>query len=837
MFKRRPEYFIMSVLFAVLLAAGVVYMVLTLPSASAGTRNNKTEDIVLRASSLVGMDEEAAEKAETRIRKGMMSMGDFLTACFTSPEYLLQGKDDTAFAQDLCYVLEGEADEDDVSDIVEDLEDSSRMAVIAKAASDKDASFSCSANVSSEQGSVISAFEMNETIASQGEYTIGIREANGSFSATGDEVRTDFFVDGILYRGYLSYGEYDEATGTRTFTLSWDTADVSSGLHDVKILLRSSDGRGIAVSGGTVKIPDRNVLQANSVANCVLTAGSDSAWYVIDCGSDNCFLNFVDIGDDINVTLYDCLGNEIGSNGHPGSVYEVLRGVKQDTELIAEQTGIDGISNCFYAEVRRGPECTTVEEDLYYKIVSSEDAAYYNGAYMAVMPGDDEDTLKLVDMTSTAFKVDKKDVKILPINGSLTSLRIGNSDTGYDLGVYPDFTTEMKEYAYYMNSGSKVTVYCDTLEGYAASVTITAFHGGAPTTLAPGQIYEVPSGETVLDVCVKSFNGKEYSYYVYLLNGNDDGTFYEQTLIQFPQSYYSGLWLMHNLHPDYIFTPYNTGLDFQTVLNAECKNGRSLAQYSSFPTYIKDNSPVYDGTDWMAVKPEVTSYFLDPRNFLVPDRIFMFEQLSFDSDLQTIAGVRSIIAGSFLDGGDKDYAQLIYDAGESAGVSPYFLASRIIQEMGYNGESELWRGEVDGYEGYYNFYNIGAYASADGLAVTNGAKYAMWGKEPDAQEISDTEAAILLPWDTPEKAIEGGALWIASGYIEAGQNTLYFQKFDIKQDGTELYTHQYAQNIMMAYSESRRYYNSYNDIGMLDQDFEFIIPVYENMPEDYGYLP
>ncbi|MBQ2066812.1 MAG: hypothetical protein II496_04760, partial [Clostridiales bacterium] len=109
MFKRRPEYFIMSMLFVVLLAAGVVYMVLTLPSASAGTRSNKTEDIVLRASSLVGMDEEAAEKAETRIRKGMMSMGDFLTACFTSPEYLLQGKDDTAFAQDLCYVLEGEA--------------------------------------------------------------------------------------------------------------------------------------------------------------------------------------------------------------------------------------------------------------------------------------------------------------------------------------------------------------------------------------------------------------------------------------------------------------------------------------------------------------------------------------------------------------------------------------------------------------------------------------------------------------------------------------------------------------------------------------------------------
>ena len=157
--------------------------------------------------------------------------------------------------------------------------------------------------------------------------------------------------------------------------------------------------------------------------------------------------------------------------------------------------------------------------------------------------------------------------------------------------------------------------------------------------------------------------------------------------------------------------------------------------------------------------------------------------------------------------------------------------------MGFYGESALWCGQVAGYEGYYNFYNIGSYASSDGTAVTNGAKYAMWGKDPDAQEISEFEASILLPWDTPEKAIEGGALWIASGYIDAGQDTLYFQKFDIKVDGSELYTHQYAQNIMMAYSESRRYYNSYNNIGMLDQGFEFIIPVYENMPEGYGYLP
>ena len=837
MFRRRPEYFILSLLFIIILAAGAVHMGLTLPTGANGDRNSKAGDIIERAALMIGIDEETADKAEIRVRKGMMTVGDFLMACFTSPEYLLQGKDDQAFAQDLCYVLEGEADEDDVSDLIKELEDSSRLEVIAKAAAGKDASYSVTAAVPDREGSVISDFRMEDSLAGEGEYTIGIREAHGSFCATGEEVRTDFFVDGVLFRGYLAYGEYDEATGNKTFTISWDTSAVSSGEHEVTILLRSSDGRGIAVSGGKVKIPERSVLTENSVANCVLSGTSDSAWYMIDCGEDNCFLNFVDIGDDITVSLYDCTGNLIGTNGHPGSEYEILRGVKQDTQAISAETGIDGISNCFYAQVTRGPGCNSMSEDVYYKIVSSEDAAYYNGAYMAVMPGDDDDSLKLIDMTSTAFKVDKKDVKILPLNGALTDLRIGNSESGYDLGVYPDFKTEMKEYAYYMPSSQKVTVYCDALEGYAASVTISAVHGGFPVVLAPGEIYEVPEGETVLDIKVNSFNGKQYSYYVYLLNGNDDGSFYEQTLVQFPESYYSGLWLMHNLHPEYIFTAYNTGLDFQTVINAENQNGRSLAEYSSFPSYIKENSPVYDSPDWMAVKPEVTSYFLDPRNFLIPDRIFMFEQLSFDPNVQTLEGVKTMIAGSFLDGGEMDYAQMIYNAGQSAGVSPYFLASRIIQEMGFNGESALWCGQVPGYEGYYNFYNIGSYASADGEAVTNGAKYAMWGKEPDMQEISDFEASILLPWDSPDKAIEGGALWIASGYIDAGQDTLYFQKFDVKQDGTDLYTHQYAQNIMMAYSESKRYYNSYNNIGMLGQGFEFIIPVYDNMPEDYGYLP
>ena len=155
--------------------------------------------------------------------------------------------------------------------------------------------------------------------------------------------------------------------------------------------------------------------------------------------------------------------------------------------------------------------------------------------------------------------------------------------------------------------------------------------------------------------------------------------------------------------------------------------------------------------------------------------------------------------------------------------------------MGYNGESALCRGDLTGYEGYYNYYNIGAYATTEpGGAVVNGAKYAQWGRDWEGQEITDTEASYLLPWTSVEKAIMGGAVWIATGYIDKGQNTLYFQKFDVLDDGTEKYNHQYAQNIMMAYSEGMRYYRSYDAIGMTDAAFEFIIPVYENMPEAYG---
>ena len=52
-----------------------------------------------------------------------------------------------------------------------------------------------------------------------------------------------------------------------------------------------------------------------------------------------------------------------------------------------------------------------------------------------------------------------------------------------------------------------------------------------------------------------------------------------------------------------------------------------------------------------------------------------------------------------------------------------------------------------------------------------------------------------------------------------------------------MYKHQYAQNIAMASSEGVRYYTAYASQDMLDSSFVFIIPVYEDMPQDYGVIP
>lgn len=90
------------------------------------------------------------------------------------------------------------------------------------------------------------------------------------------------------------------------------------------------------------------------------------------------------------------------------------------------------------------------------------------------------------------------------------------------------------------------------------------------------------------------------------------------------------------------------------------------------------------------------------------------------------------------------------------------------------------------------------------------------------------------PWNTPKKAIIGGAKWIASGYINVGQFTSYLKKFNVNPTGKyPVYNHEYQTNVMAPFSEAVTTQRAYWKANMQDLSFTFNIPVYEEMAASY----
>ena len=89
-----------------------------------------------------------------------------------------------------------------------------------------------------------------------------------------------------------------------------------------------------------------------------------------------------------------------------------------------------------------------------------------------------------------------------------------------------------------------------------------------------------------------------------------------------------------------------------------------------------------------------------------------------------------------------------------------------------------------------------------------------------------------------QKAIEGGIYFCKVNWLENYQNTLYQNRWDIDStNGSALYTHQYMQNLMGAYSEAKTLYSMYNNTGKINSKFTFIIPLYEEMDSSISSLP
>ena len=323
------------------------------------------------------------------------------------------------------------------------------------------------------------------------------------------------------------------------------------------------------------------------------------------------------------------------------------------------------------------------------------------------------------------------------------------------------------------------------------------------------------------------------SFVFLLLCGRQTAYANSTDLNAFPASYRSYISNLINSHPDWVFVPYNTGIDWNELVRFQAEKDRSLIEKSSNPEkYFSKAAGNYNpatgtyigksGSNWVVPNDETIMHYLDPRNFLNTTDVFMFLKLDYEPSVHTEGRVNELLKGSWMysraleDDASMTYAQAFVRSGAENNVSPFLLAARVRQEQG-SGTSPLISGTYGGYEGYYNYFNINASGSTTAAIIQNGLS-----------------TAKANGWDTRYKSIYGGAKTLATRYIARKQYTIYFQKFDVVNG---ISYHQYMQNIQAPYTEGRSIYKSYLNSGILEAAHVFSIPVYNNMPTYVCALP
>ena len=274
-------------------------------------------------------------------------------------------------------------------------------------------------------------------------------------------------------------------------------------------------------------------------------------------------------------------------------------------------------------------------------------------------------------------------------------------------------------------------------------------------------------------------------------------------------------------HPNWTFTLFYTKLDWEEVISNEGHSDNREYPLNLVPDsseYPEDwkceicGDKTYDNGTWLCASDKAIKSQMDPRNILNDEEIYQFKELNYVENACTQDGLEEITQDTFLEG--DTISQALLQAGENANLDPYFIASRLIQEQGRKG-TVMSRGYD--YEGniVYNPFNINAIGNSQEEILQNAGKY-----------------AYEQGWDTLDKAIIGGIDFMKKGYIDKAQNTLYLQKFDIVNQDGSLYTNQYMQNLLAPKSEAKNMKSIYESSNTVDSNLNFIIPLYENMPEE-----
>ena len=320
---------------------------------------------------------------------------------------------------------------------------------------------------------------------------------------------------------------------------------------------------------------------------------------------------------------------------------------------------------------------------------------------------------------------------------------------------------------------------------------------------------------------------------------------FEAQIAAFPESYRPYLRELHAQYPNWKFYPDKVGLTFDKAVDLETLNNESdtasnykVVSASSKNSWFSLGFGAYnwqskewvakDGK-WYVASREVIKHYLDPRNYLNSSAVYAFLPQVYNESTQTEEGLNKIIKGTFLESGYSDpndtayggsYAKVLMAAAKASEVSPYILAGIIIQEQGTKGTSFMISGTYGGQGnplyGYYNFFNVDTYGDTDAEKAERGL-----GK------------AKAQGWNTRSASIIGGASFCANNYLGAGQNTYYYMNFNVKQP--DRIWHQYATNVSDTYGKAQNLAKSYVDFK--DAELDFMIPVYDNMPETAATLP
>lgn len=308
----------------------------------------------------------------------------------------------------------------------------------------------------------------------------------------------------------------------------------------------------------------------------------------------------------------------------------------------------------------------------------------------------------------------------------------------------------------------------------------------------------------------------------------------------FPSTYWKDLCSLKQAHPTWTFTPVQTNLDFVTAVNkfTNCRDSLVANPKSEW----QDKTCTYSEGSFKPVNQSGVAYYLDPRNFLTERYIFQFADSRYNTGLNSIYQTlsKSIIQNTafykYHMNAGVDMSIYVASGGEKTSVSPTHLASRMYQELGTNDRlRNLYQGtfygisnynvpinpetgtQVYDFRGYYNLYNIGV----TGSCVT--------GNGPGSTYCGLTYAKNH-GWNSLEKAVIGGGEFLKTNYIDPGQYTLYFERFNVVPvDASKMYVHYYMANLGAPSSEASTTYNSYKNNNLLESPFVFYIPVYKNM--------